>query len=227
MGERIRKWELLGWFKELQFLQRFSFCIMDLSTATENLKYTWPVVDLLMGHIFWGISAAAWTYLQPQLFWGVPATIFSTGHSPSGHLLCCGLIHSHRHFVVFWHGLIPRYSMGFARCVPAAAWISSWPQTILVVLASEWTYPWPKMLWGIHAPMWAHLQVAVPLSWAQSEVPARPVQQHRDSSDDPAICQSRLVALAVIRMFPGTAKQDDKEQSKQQKQKQPVRSTGL
>jgi len=35
------------------------------------------------------------------------------------------------------------------------------------------------------------------------------------------------MAMAVIKMLPGTAKQDDKEQSKQQKQKQPVRSTGL
>jgi len=58
-------------------------------------------------------------------------------------------------------------------------------------------------------------------------VPACPEEQHRDGNNALAICQSRLMVTAVIRMFTGTAKQDGKEQSKGQKQKQPLVSTGL
>ncbi|KAK4806764.1 hypothetical protein QYF61_005560 [Mycteria americana] len=45
----------------------------------------------------------------------------------------------------------------------------------------------------------------VPSTRVHSGVPACPVQQHRNSSDALAICQPRRMAIAVIKMFPGTA----------------------
>ncbi|KAK4810505.1 hypothetical protein QYF61_004285 [Mycteria americana] len=48
-------------------------------------------------------------------------------------------------------------------------------------------------------------QVTVPSTRVHSRVPACPVQQHRNSSDALAICQPRHMAIAVIKMFPGTA----------------------
>ncbi|GAB0176345.1 hypothetical protein GRJ2_000099700 [Grus japonensis] len=44
------------------------------------------------------------------------------------------------------------------------------------------------------------------LTRAHTGVPACPVQQHRNSSDALAICQPRRITIAVIRMFPGTAR---------------------
>lgn len=58
---------------------------------------------------------------------------------------------------------------------------------------------------GCPAPIWTHLQVTVPLTRAHRGVPACPVQPHRNSSDAPAICQPRHIAIAVTKMFPGTA----------------------
>ncbi|KAK4807128.1 hypothetical protein QYF61_018469 [Mycteria americana] len=53
-------------------------------------------------------------------------------------------------------------------------------------------------------PMWQKL-VTVPSTRVHTRVPACPVQQHRNSSDALAICQPRRKAIAVIKMFPGTA----------------------
>lgn len=66
-----------------------------------------------------------------------------------------------------------------------------------------------------------------PLTQVQSGVPVCPEKQHRDSNNALAICQPRLMVTAVIRMFTGTTKQDGKEQSKGQKQKQPLINTEL
>ncbi|KAK4825006.1 hypothetical protein QYF61_022952 [Mycteria americana] len=49
------------------------------------------------------------------------------------------------------------------------------------------------------------LVVTVPSTRVHSGVPACPVQQHRNSSNALAICQPRRKAIAVIKMFPGTA----------------------
>ncbi|KAK4810869.1 hypothetical protein QYF61_008841 [Mycteria americana] len=48
-------------------------------------------------------------------------------------------------------------------------------------------------------------KVTVPSTRVHTGVPACPVQQHRNSSDALAICQPRRIAIAVIKMFPGTA----------------------
>ncbi|KAK4829842.1 hypothetical protein QYF61_006852 [Mycteria americana] len=48
-------------------------------------------------------------------------------------------------------------------------------------------------------------RVTVPSTRVHTGVPACPVQQHRNSSDALAICQPRRIAIAVIKMFPGTA----------------------
>ncbi|KAK4820044.1 hypothetical protein QYF61_017857 [Mycteria americana] len=58
---------------------------------------------------------------------------------------------------------------------------------------------------GCPAPMWTHPQVTVPSTKVHTGVPACPVQQHGNSSDALAICQPRRMAIAVIKMFPGTA----------------------
>ncbi|GAB0206848.1 hypothetical protein GRJ2_003150400 [Grus japonensis] len=48
-------------------------------------------------------------------------------------------------------------------------------------------------------------QVTVPSTRVHTGVPACPGQQHRNSSGALAICQPRRIAIAVIKMFPGTA----------------------
>ena len=58
---------------------------------------------------------------------------------------------------------------------------------------------------GCPAPTWTHPQVTVSLTRVHAGVSACPVQQHRNSSWALAICQPRRIAMAVIRMFPGTA----------------------
>ena len=58
---------------------------------------------------------------------------------------------------------------------------------------------------GCPAPTWIHPQVTVPSTRVHTGVPACLVQQHRNSSDALAICQPRRKAIAVIKMFPGTA----------------------
>lgn len=137
----------------------------------------------------------------------------------------------------------------FLRCVPAAAWTchrhGCFGNTVAVthrqmlrgVLA--WPYPQTRTLQDVQgllhghrcfkdlcSPSWTRPQVAVPLAGVQCLVPACPVQQHRESSRALARCQRRLMAIAVIKTFPGTAKQGDKEQSKGQKQKQSLTTLG-
>ncbi|KAK4826180.1 hypothetical protein QYF61_006042 [Mycteria americana] len=64
----------------------------------------------------------------------------------------------------------------------------------------------PLPTWGeeIHWKF-AFEQVTVPSTRVHTGVPACPVQQHRNSSDALAICQPRHIAIAVIKVFPGTA----------------------
>ncbi|GAB0182338.1 mitochondrial enolase superfamily member 1 [Grus japonensis] len=72
---------------------------------------------------------------------------------------------------------------------------------------------------GCPVPAWTHPQVTVPLTRVHTGVPACPVQQHRNSSDALAICQPRRITIAVIKLFPGTAQEDDQQYSEQRKQK--------
>ncbi|GAB0187616.1 THUMP domain-containing protein 2-like [Grus japonensis] len=83
---------------------------------------------------------------------------------------------------------------------------------------------------GCPAPTRTHPQVTVPSTRAHAGVPACPVQQHRNSSDALAISQPRRIAIAVIRMFPGTAQSDDKQYSStasSESKKQPLTSAEL
>ena len=107
------------------------------------------------------------------------------------------------------------------RGVPVPAWPSPWPQSLqgctccdvdlsTATDASRSTSSGVDLSTvtdasGCLAPMWTYPQVTVPLTPVHTGVPACPVQQHRNSSNALAICQTRCMAVATIKMVPGTA----------------------
>ncbi|KAK4823254.1 hypothetical protein QYF61_000221 [Mycteria americana] len=132
-----------------------------------------------------------------------------------------GLMHSHRCFKVYLlqHGLI--HSHGCFKVYLLQCGLILGPQSLqrytgsstditMATDASRWTCSCVDLsmatdISGCPAPAWTHPQVTVPTTRVHTGVPACPVQQHRNSSNALAICQPRGMAIAVIKMFPGTA----------------------
>lgn len=196
-----------------------------------------PLHLLQPGLVHWpqshrGVTALAW----PHPCATIPSEVC---------LLCDGLTHSHRCSKVcpFWCGLTNSPQLlQVCPCCSMDLPPTQLLQGVPVVLPTDRCFEVFRhglthghghckvslLQWGLlhgHrcfqdlcSPSWTHPQVAVPLTGVQCLVAACPVQQHRESSRALACCQRRLVAIAVIKTFPGTAKQGDKEQSKGQKQ---------
>lgn len=66
---------------------------------------------------------------------------------------------------------------------------------------------------GCRAPVWTRPQVTVQLTQVHTGVPAWLVQQDKKSSTGLATCPPGCIAMAVTKMFSGTAEKDAKQYS--------------
>ena len=149
--------------------------------------------------------APTWPYPWLQSLQGCTCSVVGLSMATRFEMLQHDLMHSHRCFEVYLlqRGLIlglqslQRYTFCGTDITMATDALRCTFADMDLLTATDAS--------GCPAPAWTHPQVAVPLTGVHTGVPACPVQQHRNSSDALAICQPRRIAIAVIKMFPGTA----------------------
>ncbi|KAK4807227.1 hypothetical protein QYF61_024347, partial [Mycteria americana] len=137
--------------------------------------------------------APTWPHAQPLMLQDVPAAAWtSSTATDASRCTCCSMdfIHSHRCFEahLIQRGLIlgPQSLQSYTCCGT---------DITMATDVSRYTCSGMGLSMGLSSPS----------TRAHTGVPACPVQQHRNSSDALAICQPRRKAIAVIKVFPGTA----------------------
>lgn len=195
-----------GLIHEPQSLQRSTYCIMELSTGA--LRSTCSGVGLLMDHnLFCSMDSSTDTFI-----WRCGSgEALSIGHiSLRGPFRHCSVVLSTATEASRYPGMAS--SRGTAKYTCCSVDISMAADT------SACTYSTVNLSVSYHVG--AYMLPCGLVRGSQtldlrSVCSCHPVQQHRSSRNASASCQARLLATAVIRMFPGTERQDDKEWSKQ------------